>query len=54
MAGSVHGPNSAVGLISVAQLSLDGQFSGFLGITEVYNLVDLGIPNDHNDIPGLK
>ena len=30
--------NSAVGLRSVGQLSLEAHFSGFLGITEVYNL----------------
>ena len=39
--------NSAVGLISVDQLSLVSRFSGFLGMTEVYNLSDVGIPNDH-------
>ena len=46
--------NMAVGLISVQQLTLDGRFSGFQGITEVYNLVYVGIPNDHNVIPGTE
>ena len=42
----------AVGLISVGQLSLSVHFSGFQGITEVYNLSDTGNPNDHKCIPG--
>ena len=41
-----------VGLILVAQLTLDDHFSGFRGITEVYNLLDVGNPNDHIVIPG--
>ena len=44
----------AVGLISVAQLTLDAQIWDIRGITEVYNLVKTGNPNDHNDIPGFK
>ena len=41
-----------VGLISVAQLTLDGLFSGFRTMTEVYNLVEIGRINDHYLIPG--
>ena len=41
-----------VGLRSVAQLTLGTHFSGFLGITELYNLSKLGNPNDHYVIPG--
>ena len=37
----------AVGLISVDQLSLYAQISGFQGMTEGYNLVTAGNPNDH-------
>ena len=44
--------NSAVGLISVAQLTLGTQISGIRGITEVYNLVKTGNPNNHFFIPG--
>ena len=44
--------NSAVGLKSVGQLTLRVHFSDFRGITEVYNLLDAGDPNDHNVIPG--
>ena len=44
----------AVGLISVAQLSLDTQISGFLKFTEVYNLVRIDNPNDHYVIPGKE
>ena len=44
--------NYAVGLKSVAQLSLSTRFSGFQGITEVYNLVTAGNPDDHSFIPG--
>ena len=47
-------PNSAVGLISVQQLTLDVHFSGSRGITEVYNLALAGIPNDQNLIPGFE
>ena len=43
-----------VGLISVRQLSLDDQISGFQGITELYNLLVAGNPNDHFVIPGTK
>ena len=42
----------AVGLISVAQLTLVGHFSGFRGITEAYNLEIAGNPNDHYFITG--
>ena len=44
--------NMAVGLKSVDQLSLDGRFSRFLGITEVYNLSNTGIINNHSFILG--
>ena len=43
-----------VGLKSVAQLTLRSYFSGFQGITEVYNLVYAGNANDHFVIPGNK
>ena len=49
-----RGLNIGVGLISVAQLTLDAQIWEFQGITEVYNLVETGNPNDHNVIPGNK
>ena len=39
--------NMVVGLISVAQLSSYGLFSGFWTITEVSNLLVAGNPNDH-------
>ena len=42
----------AVGLKSVDQLSLGTHFSGFRGMTEVYNLSIAGNPNDHFYIPG--
>ena len=42
----------AVGLKSVAQLTLSRLFSGFLGITEVYNLRIAGRINNHSFIPG--
>ena len=51
----VHGSavrHMAVGLKSVAQLTLGLYISDFRGITEVYNLVKAGIPNDHIFIPG--
>ena len=55
-ATQVHGcgsqRNSVVGLISVHQLSLYAHFSGFLTMTEGYNLSEAGNPNDHNVIPG--
>ena len=44
--------NMAVGLISVAQLTLDGLFSGFHSMTEVYNLVEIRRNNNHFLIPG--
>ena len=44
----------AVGLKSVAQLSLDDCFSGFQGMTEVYNLSEIGRINNHLYIPGLE
>ena len=47
-----RGPNDAVGLKSVEQLTLDGQISDIRGITEVYNLRIARNPNDHNLIPG--
>ena len=43
-----------VGLKSVGQLSLVTHFSGFQGITEVYNLVDIGRINNHFHILGTK
>ena len=42
--------NSAVGLRSVAQLSLYAQFSGFQGMTEGYNVRIIDNPNDHKYI----
>ena len=39
--------NSAVGLRSVAQLSLWVHFSHIEGSTEVYNLVEIDISNNH-------
>ena len=50
----VHGRNMVVGLISVEQLSLDGQISGFRGITEVYNLVGIRKLINHFRIPGFE
>ena len=47
-----HGVNSVVGLKSVAQLSLCARFSGSQGMTEVYNLLSVGIINNHYAIPG--
>ena len=41
----------AVGLISVEQLTLGHHFSGFKGITEVYNVDIAGNPDDHKSIP---
>ena len=46
------GVNMAVGLISVGQLSLDSRFSRSRGMTEVYNLVEIDIINNHSVIPG--
>ena len=58
---AVHGPgmqprgrNSAVGLISVAQLTLGAQISGFHSITEVYNLVRIRRITNHSFIPGKE
>ena len=51
-AGSGSQVNSAVGLKSVAQLSLGTRFSEIQGITEVYNLVRIGNNNNHFLIPG--
>ena len=44
--------NSVVGLNSVDQLSLSVRFSGFEGMTEVYNLLKVGRINNHLYIPG--
>ena len=46
--------NMVVGLISVAQLTCRALFSGFRGITEVYNLVNVGRIINHSLIPGNK
>ena len=43
-----------MGLISVDQLTLGWLFSGFLGMTEVYNLRNIGRINNHSLIPGTK
>ena len=45
--GHVSQVNSAVGLRSVGQLTLGAQISGFRGMTEVYNLVEIGRINNH-------
>ena len=52
--GAAARVQEAVGLISVDRLSLSTQISGFRGITEGYNLVVAGNPDDHNVIPGTK
>ena len=52
--GGAGQTNTCRGLISVDQLSLRLDFSGFQGITEVYNLVVAGNPNDHLYIPGKE
>ena len=44
----------AVGLRSVDQLCLSAQISDIRGITEVYNLVQLGRIINHFVIPGNK
>ena len=44
----------AVGLKSVDQLSLGARFSGLRGITEVYNVIKAGNPNDQKYIPSTK
>ena len=41
------GLNMVVGLKTVGQLTLSVHFSGFRGITEVYNLSKAGNPNNH-------
>ena len=48
------GVNMAVGLRSVAQLTLGVHFSRFEGITEVYNLLRIRRINNHLHIPGNK
>ena len=53
-AGSVQRSIVAVGLISVRQLTLRLLFSGFLGITEGYNLAIVGRINNHFLIPGTE
>ena len=45
--GAVPQCNMAVGLKSVAQLSLYVRFSGFQGMTEGYNLSEIGRINNH-------
>ena len=52
--GLHRGVQQAVGLRSVAQLTLSAQISEIRGITEVYNLVKAGDPNDHKFIPGTE
>ena len=52
--GAADRGNMVVGLRSVAQLSLYALFSGFLGMTELYNLVRIGRINNHYVIPGTK
>ena len=49
-----RGLNIAVGLKSVAQLTLRTHISGFQGMTEVYNLLYVGRINNHFLIPGNK
>ena len=49
-----HGLNRVVGLISVGQLSLSVRFSEIEGITEVYNLLDIGRIINHFVIVGNK
>ena len=50
--GMYGGVNIAVGLISVVQLSLYVQISGFQGMTETYNLIRIGRINNHYVIRG--
>ena len=45
--GHVPDLNMVVGLKSVRQLTLYVLFSGFPGMTEVYNLTVAGNPDDH-------
>ena len=47
-----RGVNIAVGLKSVAQLTLDAEISGYRTMTEVYNLLKIGRINNHSLIPG--
>ena len=54
MKGVPRGLNMVVGLKSVEQLTLVAHFSGFQGITEVYNLRIAGNPNNHKLIPGTE
>ena len=51
-AGHAGQRNSGVGLISVDQLSLDAQISDIRGMTEVYNLSEVGRINNHLYILG--
>ena len=51
-AGHVPGVNMVVGLRSVGQLSLGAQISGSRGMTEGYNLVEIGRINNHFPISG--
>ena len=51
---SVPASKCVVGLKSVEQLTLSVDFSGFQGITEVYNLPLAGNPDDHKHIPGTE
>ena len=51
-AGTAARVNSAVGLKSVDQLSLDGQISDIEGMTEVHNVAVAGNPDDHKYILG--
>ena len=48
------GLKEAVGLKSVDQLTLCVVFSGFEGMTEVYNLIRIGRINNQFTIPGTK
>ena len=48
------GLNMVVGLNPVGQLSLSAHFSDIQGITEVYNLSEIGRINNHSSFPGTK
>ena len=50
--GAAARKNSAVGLISVVQLSLVAHFSGSRGMTELYNLLRIDRINNHFLISG--
>ena len=52
--GAYSGRNMVVGLISVDQLTLRLLFSGFRGITEVYNLLRIGRISNQLYIPGTE